>query len=80
MREESNPISARRQANGLTQEEAARKGSVSISTWRAWEQSRAVPHRKRYTDIAAALDWTIADVANAVAELEQQMLRKEHAA
>lgn len=75
-----NPLALRRSQIGITQAVAASRCLVSLKTWCAWERWRASPHRNRYIDIAAALDWTIADVANAVAELEQQMLRKEHAA
>lgn len=72
----NNPLTQRRTELGLSQEQSAALAHVTVSGWRAWEQWRAAPTRKRYPDIAAALHWSIDDVASAVSELHQQILRR----
>ena len=39
------PLKLWREAEGLTQDEAAREFGVTIQCWRQWEYGQAIPHR-----------------------------------
>lgn len=70
-----------REACGLTQEELAKKASVSRFTVQGYEAGRRRGARMRtLRKVAGALDVTVADIAKAETDGEQQFLEREREA
>jgi len=68
-----NPFLIRRKDLDLSQEEAAQKCGLSLSSWRNYETGRNAPVRGKFHAIAEGLNWTLDDVIDAVAWIQRQL-------
>ena len=60
----NSPISERRLALGLTQEQLAEKAGVNLRQISAWERGAIVPSGKSLVKLSKALDCTIDELMN----------------
>lgn len=65
-----------REGAELTQEAAAAKLEVSVYTVKNWDAGKYPPPLSRYPDIAEAFGCSVADVQDAVREIESALLNK----
>ena len=57
-------IRQRREALGLSKQQAARRAEVTWGNWHAYEQGRIAPTLATLERIAAALEWPLADLVS----------------